>query len=62
MGGKEAAMLELTDQQAQALEAQKSPLRLVNPRSREVFASTSWRAALSVAAQAKSGTTRPTTI
>lgn len=30
-------MLELTDQQAQALEVQKPPLRLVNPRTREVF-------------------------
>ena len=30
-------MLELTEQQAQALEAQKAPLRLVNPRTREVF-------------------------
>ena len=30
-------MLELTEQQATALEAQKAPLRLVNPRTQEVF-------------------------
>ncbi len=30
-------MLELTEAQVQALEAQKSPLHLVNPATREVF-------------------------
>lgn len=30
-------MLELTPEQAQALEKQKEPLRLVNPRTQEVF-------------------------
>jgi hypothetical protein len=30
-------MLELTPEQAHALEKQKEPLRLVNPRTKEVF-------------------------
>ena len=30
-------MIELTEAQVQALEAQKSPLHLVNPATREVF-------------------------
>lgn len=30
-------MIELTEQQAQALEAQKSPLHLLNPRTSEVY-------------------------
>jgi hypothetical protein len=30
-------MIELTEEQAQALEAQKAPLHLVNPATREVF-------------------------
>jgi hypothetical protein len=30
-------MIELTDAQIQALDAQKSPLHLVNPRPQEVF-------------------------
>ena len=34
---KEAAMIELTEQQVQALEAQKAPLQVVNPRSGEVY-------------------------
>jgi hypothetical protein len=37
MGGKETAMLELTEAQVQALEAQKAPLQLVNPATQEVF-------------------------
>jgi hypothetical protein len=36
--GKEAAMIELTDQQAQALEKPEvSPPRMVNPRTKEAF-------------------------
>ena len=30
-------MIELTEEQAKALEGQKAPLQLVNPRTREVF-------------------------
>lgn len=30
-------MIELTEQQRQALEAQKEPLRMVNPRTQEVY-------------------------
>jgi PHD/YefM family antitoxin component YafN of YafNO toxin-antitoxin module len=36
--GKEASMIELTEQQAQALERPEvAPLRLVNPRTKEAF-------------------------
>jgi hypothetical protein len=36
--GKEAAMIELTDQQVQALEnPEGTPLQLVNPRTKETF-------------------------
>jgi hypothetical protein len=36
--GKEAAMIELTEQQAQALESpEAAPPRVVNPRTRETF-------------------------
>jgi hypothetical protein len=34
---KEAAMIELTDAQIKALDAQQSPLHLVNPRTQEVY-------------------------
>jgi hypothetical protein len=30
-------MIELTEEQVRALEAQKGPLQVVNPRTREVF-------------------------
>lgn len=30
-------MIELTEEQAQALKEQKAPLRVVNPRTQEVF-------------------------
>lgn len=30
-------MIELTEEQSRALEAEKSPLHLVNPRTKEVF-------------------------
>jgi hypothetical protein len=35
--GKESPMLELTPEQASALERQTDPLALVNPRTQEVF-------------------------
>jgi hypothetical protein len=35
--GKEAAMIELTEEQVKALEAQKGPLHVLNPRTQEVF-------------------------
>jgi PHD/YefM family antitoxin component YafN of YafNO toxin-antitoxin module len=36
--GKEAAMIELTEQQVEALEhAEATPLRVVNPRTKETF-------------------------
>jgi hypothetical protein len=38
MRGKEAVMIELTEQQAQALEhAEATPPRIVNPRTKETF-------------------------
>jgi hypothetical protein len=30
-------MIELTDQQAEAMESQKTPLHVLNPRTREVY-------------------------
>ena len=35
--GKEVAMLELTEEQQRALEATKGPVRLVNPKTQEIF-------------------------
>jgi len=35
MGGK--TMIELTEEQQQALEAQKGPLQLLHPRTQEIF-------------------------
>jgi hypothetical protein len=38
MRGKgESLMIELTEEQAQAIAAQESPLELLNPRTRETF-------------------------
>lgn len=34
---EEMTMIELTEEQARALEQQQGPLQLVNPRTREVF-------------------------
>ena len=37
IGVKEASMIELTEEQAHAVAEQKAPLRLVNPKTQEVF-------------------------
>jgi hypothetical protein len=37
MAGKETAMIEMTPEQAQAMAAQKTPLRLRNPLTQEVY-------------------------
>jgi hypothetical protein len=37
MAGKERKMIELTEAQVQAMEAQKAPLQLIHPQTQEVF-------------------------
>jgi len=37
MGEKEAAMIELTHEQQQALEDEAQPLRLINPKTSDVY-------------------------
>jgi hypothetical protein len=37
MAGKETTMIELTPEQARAMAAQNTPLRVLNPHTQEVF-------------------------
>jgi hypothetical protein len=67
MADKEAIMIELTEQQAQAMEEEKAPMHVMNPRTQEVFVLirqdvfTSLRAALWAEGPAKCGAMTMTT-
>jgi hypothetical protein len=37
MAGKETAMIEMTDEQAQAMAAQSTPLQVLNPLTQQVY-------------------------